>query len=344
MEQPRKEAAGNMTTYRVYGPARSQGSFGTLARGFLEGLRDLGREVHLCPTDLADDEEVPGAGSKADVAIHVGNPLTAAHMVARGVHQKRFTMLAPNSTNIPSWVFDAIDRAKATIICPSSWASHVVAARRPIPEVPMVVHHGLGSEYADDVIFWPPRTIRPRILHVTNTAAMRKQSQSVIDCWEEMKPEATLLVKCDAETRSRLSARPTVTFLTDPVDSMVDLYASCDVTLQPSRVEGFGLVPLESVACGTPCVIGATTGCMEYAYFPGIVTVQPGRDEWLDDEAAMAPTVSVRRAIELALDIAGSVVDMPLSNRQALHHNAYERWCWKVVLRDFVDAMEGGRI
>jgi glycosyltransferase involved in cell wall biosynthesis len=47
------------------------------------------------------------------------------------------------------------------------------------------------------------------------------------------------------------------------------LYSAADVFVSPSRCEGFGLVALESIACGTPAVTFAEGGAREYVR-PGI--------------------------------------------------------------------------
>ena len=43
-------------------------------------------------------------------------------------------------------------------------------------------------------------------------------------------------------------------------DELVQLYLSADAVVCPSRHEGFGLTPLEAMACGTPAVIAADSG------------------------------------------------------------------------------------
>ncbi|HEX6791115.1 MAG TPA: glycosyltransferase family 4 protein [Candidatus Krumholzibacteria bacterium] len=49
-----------------------------------------------------------------------------------------------------------------------------------------------------------------------------------------------------------------------PVDMMA-FYNTCDIFVFPSLIEGFGLPPLEAMACGVPAVISDCGGVREYA-------------------------------------------------------------------------------
>ena len=77
-------------------------------------------------------------------------------------------------------------------------------------------------------------------------------------------------------------------------DMLPSLYAAADVTVVPTRsLEGFGMVVLESMACGTPVVASEVGGLRE--------AMGPFADEWTvpaEDEEALA--LRVREALELA--------------------------------------------
>jgi D-inositol-3-phosphate glycosyltransferase len=59
-----------------------------------------------------------------------------------------------------------------------------------------------------------------------------------------------------------------VFFPPQPHERLADFYSAAEAVLMPSRSESFGLVALESQACGTP-VIAATAGGLRYAVVDG---------------------------------------------------------------------------
>ncbi|HSM13159.1 MAG TPA: glycosyltransferase, partial [Thermoanaerobaculia bacterium] len=87
----------------------------------------------------------------------------------------------------------------------------------------------------------------------------------LIELWPELVtrvPEARLVVIGDGDDRARLVAKaelsatfPSMVFL-DGVDAatLSELYRRAAILALPSRGEGFGLVLLEAMAAGIPCV------------------------------------------------------------------------------------------
>src|SRR5205807_5699025 len=89
----------------------------------------------------------------------------------------------------------------------------------------------------------------------------------LLDAWQALGSPGVLAIGGDGPLRPELEARgdESVRFLgrlSD--DDLVALYSAADVTVVPSlALEGFGLVVLESLACGTPVVVSDAGGLPE---------------------------------------------------------------------------------
>jgi len=72
-----------------------------------------------------------------------------------------------------------------------------------------------------------------------------------------------------------------------PVDAMPDWYRALDLYVAPQRWEGFGLTPLEAMACGVP-VLATRAGAFEELVVPGVTgdLVDPGNPVALTEAAA----------------------------------------------------------
>ncbi len=94
-----------------------------------------------------------------------------------------------------------------------------------------------------------------------------------------------------------------------PVEDMADWYRVLDLYVAPQRWEGFGLTPIEAMACGVP-VIATRVGAFEQ-----IVTPQTGALVPRDDPAALA------RAISAALAPSGPLRDWAAKTRPHVTEN-----------------------
>ncbi len=89
------------------------------------------------------------------------------------------------------------------------------------------------------------------------------------------------------------------------IDSeLVDLYRGVDVVVAPSRVEGFGIVPLEAMARGTLTVVAAGSGALEEISGQVVLVV-------LDRIPAAWQTASTLEVLQLAADPAVSASPRP---------------------------------
>lgn len=339
-----------MTSYRIYGPSTGVGSFVTITDGFREGFRELGHDAAFFPTDLHDDEDRPEDGATADVAIWLGWPTHSEKMRFFGSHRDRFVMVAPNSTWSPPFVFNSVKAADATMITPSSWGRTVLEAQRP-GAVSYVVPHGVGRE------FWAwKRDVRQSrrqrdegllFLHVTSTTSERKGTLELLAAWERLMargyPGLLTIATDDAGRRhlkQRASIPDAVRIVVPRVKSgeMPAFMDAFDVIVQPSRSEGFGLVPLEAACLGKPVIMTDCTGHSEFSRSIVFTPVPSGPlAEIMDYEGSEAPSVSPSDIIG-ALDHVKRYFHHLSAQAWDHREEVYDQWKWSSVLRPFIQA------
>ena len=82
--------------------------------------------------------------------------------------------------------------------------------------------------------------------------------------------------------RARASAACTLLGAVD-ADELLALYRSAEALAAPSLYEGFGLTPLEALACGTPAVVaGGSGGLVETVGEAAIVVAERDPESWAD--------------------------------------------------------------
>lgn len=78
-----------------------------------------------------------------------------------------------------------------------------------------------------------------------------------------------------------------------PPERLADFYSAADLTVVPSHSESFGLVALESQACGTP-VVAAAVGGLPTAVADGVSGVLVGSHDPADFAAAVSRALALR--------------------------------------------------
>lgn len=339
---------------RLYGRGFGFGSQARVTAGFREVLAHHGRLAGFCDLDALYPEK---AGSSARVGVFTGQLPLLPKMKFNAVHEQRWVVVAPNSTEIGTWTERQLEEFATHLIAPSHWAAEVLLRKTSLPVT--VVPHGIEPQFAPPVE--PLRSVKGfRVLHLSSTDRQRKGTRPLIEAWKTLRhakllpndATLTLVLEKGALNTLRLSEdqlqseRYGIT-VTDrlghlgqglPSYEMAELYAATHLVVQPSRGEAFGMVPLESLACGTPIAATLCTGHSEYLEqsLPGLVPIAHGADAPLDDmPGSVGPTVTtaaVQDAILRAYQNWSEIAQSARDNASVMSQN----WSWKSQLQQWI--------
>ncbi len=348
-------------SFRLYHSSPVAGSFSTLAAGYVKAFRELG-VVHEClnVTTPPDEDGFDARGWNHDVGLYLGQPSHLHLMDMHASHMERLLMIAPNGRGVPQAVVEACRKFKVTPISPSRWGARVVAEAFDVDTV-SVAPHGVGvvdpnplnkSDLRDKA---PYDDERFTLLHVTSTASDRKGTISLLDELKEFRSDVgpfRLTIKCDRmighAIRGLVESRG---FDVEDIEvddrdipnngAWADYLKSHHAVIQPSRSEGFGLVPLEAASIGVPVIMTDCTGHMDFASDIGGPFV-----DW-DDEEEMIPGEDFPAHPVMKASIAGcimaarwnypSVAEKYLDNRAKI----LDKWSWTAVVKRWLDERYG---
>lgn len=102
-------------------------------------------------------------------------------------------------------------------------------------------------------------------------------------------------------------------------ENLNKLYNIADVLAVPSRIEGFGLVAIEALACGTPVV----------------ATNKGGMTDFINDE--VGALVDVEDDVMLEKEISKILNEEKIFNREKLSNYAKENYSQEAVTKDLID-------
>jgi glycosyltransferase involved in cell wall biosynthesis len=237
----------------------------------------------LLVKSLIGHVEVTANPGDAALRIHVGTPEPEqAWMYNYRPEDLIFYTFAEASAIPQSWV-EAFDRCREVWV-PSRFTADVLAAagvRAPLRVVPL----GLDADAAavpppqapeSDVftVMWQGVTCRTRLADGSVVDGDRKRGHLVESAFGRAQlPSARLILKSIPLGRLRFDWR------TDSVWEICEVFSgsatralddTVDLFVWPTRGEAFGLLPLEKLARGIPCLVTNWSGVREYLDdFPG---------------------------------------------------------------------------
>lgn len=367
-----------MKLARLYGRETGNGSLAVVTRGFERALKQADAFAGFYGIDTAHgyaEGEIPDAGSNAPHGIYTGPLGAVGVMFEAGRHKKHWVMIAPNSDQLPLRLLTELSRYQkehdVTFMAPSLWASLVV--ERFLGHC-IVVPHGVMPEFH-------PRPERAeemrqlyqagefRVVHFSTSDRQRKGTLELLQAWALLNQHGTFMkgaqLMCVLDPHAKLSIEALIADgevpewssiqktvkLTLRADfgavAMSSLLTLSHVVCQPSRGEGFGLIPLEALCCGTPVIATNVTGHSEYLMGDssdspagGAVIVATGELGPIDDlPGSRAPTVTPE-AIADALYLARANWPKLQRDAQEIAAERGQAWSWEASLRQFVTGLK----
>lgn len=344
---------------RLYGLTVGNGSIARVTAGMAEGLTACGRLAGLVPCDAFDEDEVYGGHDAPAAMLAGGNYLHAAKNY--GWHKKLYVLVPPNSTWVPEHPLRTLHKSGCTIVSPSHWGADMIRARLAKHGLPMPVsvwQHGVSAAFAPSEGHYRDRLAEYRrgvfaCLHLASEFVGRKGTEELVQAWlcavdaGQLGSDPRLLLVVDgprstfdgwlAASGASRRAKDTIEWAHRRLDFGLDkaaaTYQSFHALVQPSRGEGWGLTPMESLASGVPIVATACTGHADYLPLPGATVVEHGPYADVGDGPdGQAPTVSVE-AVQEAL--ATTYARWPEQALAAMNGAAAvgREWSWERVTR-----------
>jgi len=248
-------------------------------------------------------------------------------------------------------------------LTPSQWSAEQLQALTTAPV--QVWQHGVSSAFRPDAEAADKRLEEWRqnrftVLHLASTHRQRKSTKQLLVAWDFLVSRKTLR----EDARLLLYVNPTVDdgeiqMIIDDLppevaktiqyearslnlddDRMAELYRSCHLIAQPSRGEGFGMIPLEALASGVPVLATTCTGHSEFLTeeTPGLSPVESGAMARIDDgplaEAPLVNWLSVKHALKHAWQN----YDLLLGQAQQNAATWQRDWSWDTVMAKWAKA------
>jgi glycosyltransferase involved in cell wall biosynthesis len=346
---------------RLYGPTVGFASLARVTSGMQLGLGKLGKLAGFVPIDVQEDDEVyPGAD--APVGVYVGPPAGASMMLR--THARRFALLLANSSWMPEELIKRMWPHVTGFIACSTWGKHVLEGyvdrigkefkqTREVTLWPLGVSPEFRPSRDDQKSLAAAYEMGAfRVLHLASTHLQRKGTRELIEAWGALvlrgklgkDPVLRLSVDgpdrifrdvaegaCKGDTKALLTIRWASTRLGLTAEEASCLYRAHHLVAQPSRAEGFGLIPLESRVSGVPVLMTFCAGHIDHSPFGhgSIALVRTGDMAPIDDgPGALAPAL---RALDVSDALLFAHQNWPALAKTAQRDAARlaEQWSWE---------------
>lgn len=328
----------------LYGQVSDYGSFANVTRAIAANLKRERIDASIYCTGRKPDTYVEPflpirLDNSAGVGIFCGYPESGSGWLAG--HKYKVLVTVCETNKVPgSWIW-AANQADLVVV-PSSWCEQAFINSGLRSKV-LVIPHGVwvtGTHVKD--------TKKTKtLLHVTGSLSFsaRKGTVPLLRAWKEFtshRSDYKLWLKMPyteglSQVLSHVGLKDEVGVIGDetykPKD-MIELLQHVDGVVQPSRAEGFGMVPLEARCLGTPAILTSTTG-HEQHFAPCDAEIESGPLTPLHTQGnseGRAPTVTADDVLS-TLHAFANHYDAYLEKTTAWAAEHGPSWRWSQVLK-----------
>lgn len=342
---------------QVYGSFRGQFSFGNISRAIVRALQEAKIPVTIYDivnlNPIYEDIRAPVAmDNHAPVSILIGYPSQSSGWFQGHEHTVMVTVC--ETSRIPSDWASICHWMKFTVVpsafCADAFQDSGVKNVKVIP-------HGIDSRLLvvgnQEGKAGAPDGAKLRFLHVSGAVSFppRKGTPQLLYAWRRIAKRypAHLYLKMSKipqllDALESLKLQDSVTILPEEQihpSTARQFYRQFDAVIQPSRGEGFGLVPLEARSCGVPAIFTNATGHAEY--FDPRVDIEVETSSWTPmktqgNEYGMAPGVTIA-AVEAGIEKFMTDIQGCKARTETWAKEQAERWIWSRVLKPLVETI-----
>ena len=355
---------------RLYGATCGHGSAASLTDGWAAVLKERDMLAGTYPFKEVGYDE---AGHNAPVAIVTD--LKTMPVPLAGQHKVVYVVLDLHTAWMPDLMKGWLCDPAVHVLCSSQDTYnlfHQIMGQQACEAG--VVPHGVAplftplTESQQEALLKAPLTQQLRqaevnLLHMCESSIVRKGTLELVQAFNLFQEylagvgptysltivsngyESVTIHHAVSQVRASSSIRVLPRLNAAP-DKLRWVYAAMDATIQPSRAEGFGLVPLEGLCMGTPAICTVHSGHAEWinpswpgACFETVTDIACGDPGPPNFDGAMAPVVLPEAIFEALQRFDDSRKVM----KQACQRKAQrlsEQWQWGRVLAPFLDGLQ----
>ena len=263
--------AGHRVTIRAHADVLT--GYGQIALRMMRELRARGRPVAFVPLNVWEGERAFGHELPPDLREVMARSSPDAcellfappnHQGTEGKHTFHFTMW--ESGRLPKQCAENLNRCRAVIV-PSEWCwttFDAAGVTTPIYKVSLAVDTDLFTPAAH-----PPEVCTFGTGGRKAHGGLRKGMEAAVEAFQRAFPteeDVRFSLKCFPDCDIAAVDDPRVTIIREAYTDrqMADWYRSLTCYVSCAAAEGFGLMPLQAMACGVPVIATTATGHREY--------------------------------------------------------------------------------